>query len=254
MNRQGKQPFFLETILFSASNGKRPAVLIYPAFWGPSDHEKQVANELASLGYIAFVADVFGKGVRPKTRQDAFKNLGQYFQNREGLLRPRIMAAYNYIKAVPNVDTDKIAAIGYCFGGGCVLDLARNNVKLAAGVSFHGVLLPIKEEDFSKLPPITTPLLICHGDADAEVNPSVPAFMKEMRERKADFQFVSYAKALHGFTMQKEPAGPANVGYDAKADRRSKAAMLDLFRETIGIPNMGNTVSRRRRVIRRQNM
>uniref|UniRef100_A0A1I7RU53 DLH domain-containing protein n=1 Tax=Bursaphelenchus xylophilus TaxID=6326 RepID=A0A1I7RU53_BURXY len=133
MNRQGKQPFFLETILFSASNGKRPAVLIYPAFWGPSDHEKQVANELASLGYIAFVADVFGKGVRPKTRQDAFKNLGQYFQNREGLLRPRIMAAYNYIKAVPNVDTDKIAAIGYCFGGGCVLDLARNNVKLAAG-------------------------------------------------------------------------------------------------------------------------
>uniref|UniRef100_A0A1I7SVJ2 DLH domain-containing protein n=2 Tax=Bursaphelenchus xylophilus TaxID=6326 RepID=A0A1I7SVJ2_BURXY len=217
---------------------KHPAILVYPAFWGPSPHEKKVAHELAELGFIALVADVYGKGVRPQSREDAFKALGPYFADREGLLKPRILAAYNYITGLPNVDKGKVGAIGYCFGGTCVLDLARYNVNIVAGVSFHGGLKPIKEgEDHSKLPLINTSLLICHGDADEHVNPTVPAFLEELRARKADFQFINYAKALHGFTMEKEPAGPPNVGYDEKADRRSKLAMLTFFNEIFGIPN-----------------
>ncbi|CAD5217694.1 unnamed protein product [Bursaphelenchus xylophilus] len=216
---------------------KLPAVVIYPAFWGITDNEKEVAKELAKLGYVALAASIYEKGVHPKSREEAFGLITPLLQNRVKIMKPRILAAYDFVKAMKNVDSQKISAIGYCFGGACVLDLARYNVDIKVGVSFHGAFRPIKEgEDHSKLKPITTSLLICHGDADEHVNPEVPALLEELRARKADFQFIRYANAKHGFTMQAEPGASDLVGYNEKADKRSKMAMLNILSEVIGVP------------------
>ncbi|CAD5213105.1 unnamed protein product [Bursaphelenchus okinawaensis] len=229
----------LEGILYQPkANTKAPGILVYPAFWGPSEHEKSVAKELAELGFVALVADPYGKGVRPKSREEAFKIVSQFFGSREDLLKPRIIAAYNYLKQVKNVDTSKICSIGYCFGGTCTIDLARHNVDIKLGVSFHGAFSPTKEgQDFSKLSKITTELLICHGDADDHVNPTVPTFLDELRARDANFTFVRYSKAPHGFTMTAEPGAPGHVAYNQRADKQSKQAMLNLLDEVVGIPN-----------------
>ncbi|CAD5213106.1 unnamed protein product [Bursaphelenchus okinawaensis] len=217
---------------------KAPAILVYPALWGPSDHEKSVAKELAELGFITFVADPYGKGIRPTVREEAFGLLMSFMNAREEKLKPRIVAAYDYLKNVQNVDTDKICSIGFCFGGTCTIDLARHNVDIKLGVSFHGGFKPTAEgQDFSKLSKITTELLICHGDADDHVNPTVPTFLEELRARDANFTFVRYSKAPHGFTMASNPSAPKSVAYDERADRKSKQAMLEMLDEIVGIPN-----------------
>lgn len=126
------------------------------------------------------------------------------------------MAALNFVKSLPNVDPKKvmmveiqpllfsfqISSIGFCFGGLCSIDLARINSGICGAVSFHGVFNPIDgETDFDKMDPIEAKLLIAHGDTDDHVNPQVDAFIEELRARKADFQFIRYANAPHGFTM-----------------------------------------------------
>lgn len=120
------------------------------------------------------------------------------------------------------------------------MDLARYNSGIRSAVSFHGALKPINDTDPSTEKFIDASIIVCHGDADDHVNSSVSYFLQEMRTRQADFQFIAYSKALHGFTMHKSEDPTPGVGYDRKADERSGRAMLTLFNELYGIPSLAN--------------
>ena len=216
----------------TANKGKRPGIVVYPAFWGPSAHEKDVAQKLAKMGYVAFVADIYGKGIRPDTRQAAGAESGKYMKDR-ALLLARAQAAYDQLKASNMVDANKIAAIGYCFGGAPALDMARNGAALVDVVTFHGSLGTPTPENAKN---IKGHVLVLHGAADPIVNAqAVAAFEKEMTDANVDWQVVLYGPhVVHAFTDNGHPADPAGASaYDADADKRSWQAMSDLFKGTL---------------------
>ena len=208
---------------------KRPGVLIVHQWTGISDHEKEAARKLASLGYNVLVADIYGKGVRPTTPQEAGAAAGKYTTNRT-LLRQRVNLALAQLRAQPLVDPARMAAIGYCFGGTTVIELARSGADLAGVVSFHGGLDSPTPADGGR---IRTKVLVLHGADD----PFVPAkdleaFIAEMRDNKVDWQMVSYGGAVHSFTDWNSK-GPNSGGaaYNEKADLRSWEAMKQFLSE-----------------------
>ncbi|MEX2219577.1 MAG: dienelactone hydrolase family protein [Phycisphaerales bacterium] len=212
--------------------GKRPAVLIFPEWWGRNDYAKARAEQLAQAGYIAFAADMYGDA-KTTTRPEEAQALTRPLYADGMLMRERAAAALAVLKSQPNVDGAKVAAIGYCFGGANALELARSGAEVAAVVSFHGSLKTASPEDAKN---IRGKVLVLTGGAD----PLVPgeereAFIKEMEEGKVDAQMVVYSGAKHSFTNPAaDRAGMPPVGYDKRADERSWEAMMDLFRGTIG--------------------
>jgi dienelactone hydrolase len=213
-----------------AQTSKRPGVLVYPQWSGPSDHERAAAERLATMGYVAFVADVYGKGVRPDTPQAAAAEAGKYFKDRP-LLLARAQAAYDQLRQSKLVDPDKIAAIGYCFGAAPALDLARSGVALIDVVSFHGALATPTPENAKN---IKAHVLVLHGAADPLVNAqAVAAFEKEMTDGGVDWQVVLYGGAMHAFTIQTENNPAHGAKYDPVAAVRSWQAMTDLFKSTL---------------------
>lgn len=214
----------------AGSHGKRPGVVIYPAYWGPSAHEKDVAEKLANMGYVVFVADIYGKGIRPNTPQAAGAESAKFYKDRP-LLLERAQAAFDQLRQPPMVDTNKLAAIGYCFGGAPALDLARSGAPLVDTVTFHGTLgTPNPGAD-----KIKGHVLALHGAADPIVNAqAVAAFEKEMTEGAVDWQVVLYGGVMHAFTDNTHPSNPAHgTKYDAVADRRSWQALTQLFKGTL---------------------
>ena len=211
----------------SSRQGKRPGVLIVHEWWGLNDYPKHRAQQLAGLGYIAFAADIYGKGVVATNQETAGKLAGQLKADRE-VLRRRVAAALDVLKANPRVDTSRIAAIGYCFGGTCVLELARGGADLAGVVSFHGGLDTPHPEATAKP---KAAILACHGANDTYVTPeAVEAFWKEMKGCDADWQLNVYAGAVHSFTNPDSGNDPSKgVAYNATADKRSWADMLQFF-------------------------
>ena len=212
-----------------AFKGKRPGVLIAHQWMGLTDYEKRRARMLAQLGYVAFALDIYGKGVRPKNREEASAQAGKYRANRP-LLRQRARAAVIELRKNPLVDGNRLAIIGYCFGGGTALELARSGANLKGFVSFHGNLDTPNPEMAKN---IKGKLLILHGAIDPNVKPeSVAAFHDEMEAAKVDYQFIAYSGAVHSFT-QREAGNDITKGsaYNAKADRRSWQAMKDFFKE-----------------------
>jgi dienelactone hydrolase len=214
-----------------AVHGKRPGVVVYPAFWGPSDHEKNVAQQLAKMGYVAFVADIYGKGVYPNTPQTAGAEMGKYMKDR-ALLLARAQAGFDQLRQAKMVDTSKLAAIGYCFGGAPALDLARSGAPLVDVVTFHGALGTPTPENAKN---IKGHVLALHGAADPIVNAeAVSAFEKEMTDGKVDWQVDLYGGVMHAFTDKVHPSSPEHgTKYDAAADKRSWQAMSDLFKNTL---------------------
>lgn len=210
-----------------AIKAKRPGILVVHAWMGLNDHVRTSAENLAKLGYVAFAADIYGKGIRPSTMEDAAKTSGYYKENLP-ILRARVKAAHDVLKKFAEVNAGKTAAIGYCFGGTTVLELARSGEKLSGVVSFHGGLK-------TKEPATTfnTKILALHGADD----PFVPAdevtnFQSEMRKANADWEFISYGGAVHSFTHK--DAGSDNSkgqAYNKSADERSWIAMKDFFKE-----------------------
>ena len=212
-----------------AFKGKRPGVLIGHQWMGLSDYEKRRARMLAQLGYVAFALDIYGKGVRPKNREEAAAQAGKYRADRP-LLRQRARAAVLELRRNPLVDTNRLAIIGYCFGGGTALELARSGANLKGFVSFHGNL---DTPDPSLAKNIKGKILVLHGAIDPNVKPeAVIAFRDEMEAAKVDYQFIAYSGAVHAFT-QREAGNDISKGaaYNAKADRRSWQAMKDFFAE-----------------------
>ena len=207
----------------------RPGVLIVHQWKGLGDYEKMRAEMLANMGYVAFACDIYGKGVRPASMQEAGAQAGKYKGDR-ALLRKRVKAGLETLLKQQGVDAKRVAAIGYCFGGTTALELARSGADVAGVVSFHGGLGTPTPEDAKN---IKCKVLACHGADDPNVPPAeVAGFEKEMRDAKVDWQLIAYGNAVHSFTDKS--AGNDNskgAAYNEKADRRSWEAMKDLFAE-----------------------
>lgn len=211
-----------------AVKGPRPGVLVVHDWMGCDSYAKMRADMLAKLGYVAFAADIYGKGVRPANRQEAGEQAGKYKGDR-ALLRARVNAALDVLEKQSQCDTKRVAAIGYCFGGTTVLELARSGADIAGIVTFHGGLdTPTRDAKNIKCK-----VLICHGADDPLVPATdVAALQDEFRKAGLDWQMIYYSGAVHAFTRQ--DAGSDNskgVAYNEKADKRSWQAMRDFFSE-----------------------
>ena len=208
-----------------------PGVLIVHQWKGLGIYEKQRAQMLARLGYVAFAADIYGKGVRPTTAAEAGAQASKYRVDR-ALLRRRAAAGLAQLKAFPFVDAKRVAAIGYCFGGGTVLELARSGADLRAAVSFHGNLDTPNLADAKN---IKAKILVCHGALDPHVTQaSVQTFQNEMTAASVDWQLIQYSGAVHAFTdWTGSRDNSTGAAYNRAADKRSWAAMLQFFHETL---------------------
>ncbi len=209
--------------------GKRPGVLVVHEWWGLNDYAKRRAEQLARLGYVAFCLDMYGKG---KVTADP-KVAGEWagvFRNDRPLGRARAAAGLEVLKSRPQVDPARIAAIGYCFGGTVVLEMARSGADLKGVVSFHGGLATPTPADARN---IKGKVLVLHGADDLFEQPSeIAAFQEEMRQASVDWQMVYYGSAVHSFTNPESgKAGIKGVGYNEAADRRSWLAMRNFFDE-----------------------
>ena len=211
-----------------AVSGPRPGVLVVHQWLGLTGYEKHRAEQLAQLGYVAFCADIYGKGVRPKDTGEAGAQAGKYKSDR-ALLRARVNAGLDVLAKSELVDPKRIAAIGYCFGGTTVLELARSGANIAGVVSFHGGLDSPAPADGKN---IKCKVLVQAGADDPFQKPEdLTAFESEMRDAKVDWEITFYGGAVHSFT-QPDP-GFVNPGahYNDKADKRSWQAMKDFFAE-----------------------
>ena len=212
-----------------AIKGKRPGVLVVHEWTGLGSYARMRAEKLAGLGYVAFAIDIYGKGIRPKTPQEAGAQAGIYKSDRQ-LMRARALAGLNVLLGNEMCDTKRVAAIGYCFGGTTVLEIARSGADIAGVVSFHGALDTPNPGDAKN---IKCKVLALHGGDDPYVpRKDVEAFEDEMRAGGVDWQLNAYSGAVHSFTNPE--AGNDNskgAAYNAKADRRSWDAMKLFFVE-----------------------
>jgi dienelactone hydrolase len=214
-----------------AVDGQRPGVLVVHEWMGLGDYARRRADQLAGLGYAALAIDMYGKEVRPKDHTEAAQTAGVYKENRT-LMRARARAGLQALLAQPMVDAERVAAIGYCFGGTTVLELARAGEALDLVASFHGALAtPTPAAPAA----ITARVLVLHGAEDTFVPADeVKAFKDEMRKAGADWTFVGFGGAVHSFTVPSAGSDPSKgMAYHARADRRSwemlRAALQEAF-------------------------
>jgi dienelactone hydrolase len=206
----------------------RPGILVIPNVLGQKESDNERAEALAALGYPAFACDLFGRGKRTQRGPGYDRYMAELNADRP-LLRDRLAASLAALAAQDAVDAGRLAAIGFCFGGKCVLDMARSGLGIAAGVSFHGVY---DRPDYAAVTPIATRLLVCHGWDDPLGPPdAVTALAAELTQAGADWQLHAYGHAGHAFTDRDMPKGDGGFGYDPAADRRSWAAMQALLAE-----------------------
>lgn len=209
--------------------GKRPGVLVVHEWTGLNDYAKSRCRQLAELGYVAFAVDMYGKGIRPATPEEASKQAGIYRGDRQ-LMRARVNAGLDVLLNNELCDRDRVAAIGYCFGGGTALELARSGAPIAGVVSFHGNLDTPDPEDAKN---IRCKILVCHGADDPHVSwDTVRGFIDEMRAADVDYQFIAYSGAVHAFTNPAAGDDPSRgAAYNAEADHRSWNHMKLFFDE-----------------------
>jgi len=210
-----------------AQQGPRPAVLVVHEWYGLNDYAKRRAEQLAGLGYVAFAVDMYGKGNRATNPQEAAKLAGGVKGDRE-MMRARINAGLKALKEQKIVDPNRIAAIGYCFGGTVALELARSGAPVQGVVSFHGNLDTPDPKDAAQ---IRGRVLVLNGADDPNVpREQIQAFEEEMRQANVDWQLVQYGNAVHGFTNPGNGSDNSRgVAYNAGADARSWEAMKDFF-------------------------
>lgn len=217
----------LESFVASAPGaGPRPAVLLFPNFLGLDHVDDENAARLAALGYTAFGCDLYGKGNRAVTREEGAA-LMLPLRNDRPLLQARTIHLLEVARQQPEVDPDKVAALGFCFGGLCVLDLARTGADLKGVASFHGL--------FSPPPNITEPRIrarvaVYHGWEDDLVPPDhVTALAKELTGAGCDWQIHCYGGAVHGFTHARPPE--EGIPFNALADKRSWTSAANFLAE-----------------------
>jgi dienelactone hydrolase len=212
---------------------KAPGVLVIPEWWGLTEYPKGRAEQLAKLGYVAFAADMYGAGIVTGDPKKAGELAGQFYG--KPLMAERARAGLDQLVKTGLVDATRVAAIGYCFGGATVQALAYSGAPLAGIVSFHGSLIPASAEAAAAN---KAKFLVCHGAVDPFIKAEeLAAFTKAMNDGRFDYQFVSYAGAIHAFTNPKadeiaKSAGlTGGIGYNAAADKRSWEHMRTFFGE-----------------------
>jgi dienelactone hydrolase len=207
----------------------RPGVLVVHEWWGLNDYARQRARMLAELGYVALAVDMYGGGKTAEHPKDAGAFASAVMGDPQGAIA-RFQAALDFLKSQPQVDPRKTAAIGYCFGGATVLNMARAGLDLDAVASFHGSLAGNVEAK----KPIRAKILVCHGAADSFTTAEqIEAFKKEMKEAGADMEFIPFPGAKHGFTNPESDAAAKRFGldiaYQKEADELSWEALQGLL-------------------------
>ncbi len=211
--------------------GKRPAILIVHEWWGHNDYVRERADMLANLGYTAMAVDMYGDGKQADHPDDAGKFAMSVFTNLPEA-KARFNAAVSLLEAHESVDADKMAAIGYCFGGSVVLTMANSGADLDAVAAFHsGVALPVMPNDQLK-----ARVLVCNGAADPFINPeSVTSYTKAMDSIGAKYEYISYPDVKHSFTSKAADANGEKfnlpLAYDAEADEKSWNSLQVLLDE-----------------------
>ncbi|MCC5885085.1 MAG: dienelactone hydrolase family protein [Gammaproteobacteria bacterium] len=212
------------------ASGPRPAVLVSHAWGGRDDFSCQRAEDLAALGYVGFALDVYGKGVHGGTVGENQALMNPLLGDR-ALLRRRLAAALTCIREQPEVDPGRVAAIGYCFGGLCVLDMARSGADLRGVVSFHGLLSAPEGMANDR---ISSKVLVLHGHDDPMVPPDqVLAFEQEMTAAGADWQLHAYGHTQHSFTNPEANNPDLGAAYQPDAARRSWVSMQAFLEEVL---------------------
>ena len=230
--KHGDTPLIGYLAYDDAATGKRPGVLVVHEWWGLNDYAKKRTEMLAEMGYVAFAVDMYGKGVTAQNREEA-QGLCTPVASDTALTRDRVRAGLDVLLKNDRVDTKRIAAIGYCFGGSTVLQLAYSGADIAGVVSFHGGIQPPGEADLKN---IKARILICHG-ADDPMIPSdqLQAVQEGLRKAGADWQLISYGRTVHSFTNPgADKAGIDGLKYNPDSDRRSWAHMKLFFDELFG--------------------
>ncbi|HYC40713.1 MAG TPA: dienelactone hydrolase family protein [Chitinophagaceae bacterium] len=213
--------------------GPRPGIVVVHEWWGLNDYPKMRARQLAEMGYVAFAADIYGNGKTVDNPADAQALATPFFQNPQ-MAKVRLDAAVEELKAYEQTDKSRIAGIGYCFGGGLLINSARLGEDMRGVVSFHGGLVGTPADRNL----LKAEILVCHGEADPLVPPShVAQFKKQMDSIGARYTFKSYPNALHAFT---NPAATEvgkrfelPVAYDAAADSASWNDMKEFFQRIL---------------------
>ena len=211
-----------------SKSGKRPAVLVAHAWFGQSDFEVQKAMDLAKMGYVAFALDMYGKGRRAKNPEEASKLMHECVDDRVKL-RSRILNALETLKNNKLVDHSRIGGIGFCFGGRCVLDLARTGIDIKGVASFHGIY---DQPNIEYNEPIKASVLVLHGWDDPLATPDqTVALGKELTKREADWQILAMGHTGHAFTNPNASDPENGMAYEANSDRRAWQAMDNFFQE-----------------------
>jgi dienelactone hydrolase len=213
--------------------GKRPGVLVVHEWWGQNEYARKRARMLAEMGYTALAVDMYGDGKQAMHPDEAGAFSSEVMKHFNEAGKDRFEAAEVFLKRQPTVDPARIAAIGYCFGGGVVLNMARQGADLKAVASFHGGLVAVKPAEAGM---VKAKLRVYNG-ADDKFTPqqAIDAFKKEMTDAKVDFQFINYPGAVHSFTNPDatELGKKFNLplAYNEKADKESWADMTKFFAE-----------------------
>ena len=209
-----------------------PGVLVLPEWWGLNSYIRRRTEDVARLGYTALGVDLYGAGTTAEHPDQAGALMNTLLEDMDTGTE-RLQAAVAALTEQPGVDASRLAAIGFCFGGAMALHLARIGTPLKAAVSFHGAL-----DSFHKVTPgvITAKILICHGDADEFISKeSIQTFHNEMKIAGANYEFISYPGALHGFTSPEADENGRKYGlplaYDENADKESWKSMTHLLAE-----------------------
>jgi len=207
--------------------GKKPLILIFHAWKGRDRVIEQKGELLAKLGYVAFLVDLYGDGIQGESKEECASLMMPLLEDR-ALLRSRAVLSYEAAKSLPGIDTSKIGAIGYCFGGLCALDLARSGVDLCGTVSFHGLLGAPSDLDCK----VKSKILCLHGCDDPMVTPEdVLQFEKEMTRLDVDFQVHVFGQTVHAFTNPEANDLEFGTVYSERSDKRSWILMRNFFEE-----------------------
>ncbi len=210
------------------SDHQRPGILVMPEAFGLGQQAKNRALRLASLGYAALAGDPYGNGLEVSDLQDAIKHAGAIREDNTKF-RQRIRAGLDALTALPQVDTDRLVVMGYCMGGTCSLEMARDGAPLKGVVSFHGALETQSPAEPGK---VQAKVLVCHGADDPFVPvEQVTAFEEEMRQAGVDWQVISYGGTVHSFTNPEADGSIEGICYNKQADERSWQAMQAFFDE-----------------------
>ncbi len=230
--KKGKDTFEGVLVYPDNAKGKVPGILMIHNWMGVSEETQKQAKRMAELGYAVFAADIYGKGVRPKNAEEAGKLAGTYRSGDRKLFRERLQLGLETLREQKEVDASKVLAVGYCFGGTGVIELARAGADVKGVVSFHGGLDSPTPADGKN---IKTRVLALHGADDPYVKAEdLAAFEKEMRDNKVDWQLYKFGNAVHSFTEL--AAGNDNskgAAYNAAADARSFETFKDFAKESL---------------------